>query len=124
MTGLLSFLALLVSGISLVVLGLFDPKRTSSRKPLTAYRLMAMISLLLPGVVLLVYAKVAAFLIWIGGVGILGWFVSNALNANHQERQDSGDKELLSKTRQQQVEAEQDTKRQVHLPAEFLSACN
>ncbi len=126
MTGLLSLLALLVSGISLVVLGLFDPKRTSSRTPLTHYRRIAIVGLLLPGVVLLVYAKLAAFLIWMGGIGILGWFVSNVLNANRPERQNSVDKEPLSQARRKQVqiEAEQDSERPIHLRAELLSACD
>ena len=126
MTGLLSVLALLVSGISLIVLGLFDPKRASSRTPLTPYRRIAMVSLLLPGVVLLVYVKLAAFLIWMGGVGVLGWLVSNVLNANHPERQDSGDQEPLNETKQAKLQMEnaQDPERPVHLRTDLPSACN
>jgi hypothetical protein len=119
-------LALLVSGISLVVLGLFDPKRKSSDMPVLPYRRIALVGLLLPGIFLLTYATLAAFFIWMGGVLILGWFVTNALNAKSRERPDSGDKEPFNETRREhrQMEAEQDTKRPIQLRAGLLNACN
>ena len=126
MTGLSSVLALLVSGISLVVLGLFDPKRKSSDMPVSPYRRIALVSLLLPGIILLTYATLAAFFIWMGGILILGWLVTNALNAKSRERPDSGDKEPLDETRreQRQTENQQDTQRPIYLRAELLSTCD
>lgn len=126
MTGLASVLALLVSGISLIVLGLFDPQRKSSDMPISPCRRMALVSLLLPGMILLATAKLAAFFIWMGGILILGWLVTNALNAKRRERQDSGDQEPLNETRQaqRQMENKQDPERPIHLRAELSCVCN
>ena len=126
MTGLASVLALLVSGISLIVLGLFDPQRKSSDLPVSPFRRIALISLLLPGMILLATAKLAAFFIWMGGILILGWLVTNALNAKRRERQDSGDKAPFNETqqKQQQMENEQDAERPIHLRAELPCVCN
>ena len=124
MTALLSLLSLLVSGLSLVVMGLFDPKRKSSDMPVSPYRRMALVSLLLPGIVLLTYAKLAAFFIWMGGILILGWLVTNALSAKSRESQNSGDEEPLNEMRQeqQQMENDQDPEHPIHFRGELLSA--
>ena len=126
MTGLPSVLALLVSGISLVVLGLFDPKRKSSDKPVSPYRRIALVGFLLPGIILLTSATLAAFFIWMGGILILGWLVTNALSAKSRESQNSGDEEPLNEMRreQQQMENDQDPEPPIHFRADLPSACD
>ncbi len=78
---ILLFAGIAVSSIIIALLGRGDPKRrrTAGLKGegmnVTARRLLAAAACL-PGLVYAVQADAAAFMIWLGGCAVIGWFVA------------------------------------------------
>ncbi|HEX7858236.1 MAG TPA: hypothetical protein VF503_31525 [Sphingobium sp.] len=69
------------SGIVIAMLCRGDPKRRRSARAagagqaVTTRRLLA-VTACLPGILLALMGDAAAFLIWMGGGGVLGWFTT------------------------------------------------
>ncbi|MEM6680337.1 MAG: hypothetical protein AAF675_20930 [Pseudomonadota bacterium] len=81
MTGLLAFLALAVSTAALLYLRVTDPRRRRvfNLPPLDRDRpLLAQAALWLPAVGLILLGNLAALVIWMGGIAVIGWAVAAA----------------------------------------------
>jgi hypothetical protein len=78
---LLSLVAVAFSGVILVLLGLGDPKRRraaglgNGEMIVAKRRLLAGIACL-PALLCVALGDAAAFMIWLGGCAMVGWFVA------------------------------------------------
>ena len=73
--------AIAFSGVIILLLCLGDPKRRrtarlSGREMSVATRRMLAAAACLPGLVCALIGDAAAFMMWLGGCGVLGWFVA------------------------------------------------
>jgi hypothetical protein len=85
----LAVAAIALTTALLAVLCLNDPKRRRTARlqgqgHRVATRRMLGMAACLPGLACLMLGDAAAFLVWIGGLGIAGWFVT--LIASHRSR--------------------------------------
>ncbi|MEM0922425.1 MAG: hypothetical protein AAGF44_01055 [Pseudomonadota bacterium] len=86
MTGPLTILALILSGIGLAYLAVTDPKRRRAfAQPVLErrrWKLVARLLVFLPGFGLAFLGDVAAVIIWLGAITVLGWGIA-ALSPLH-----------------------------------------
>lgn len=87
---LVAILAVAFSTVVILILGRGDPKRRrTARLPgegqsQRTRRLLAALACL-PGVYCAVTGDAAAFMIWLGGAGVAGWFVTLGFGQTGQE---------------------------------------
>lgn len=88
MTLIWSLIALAVSGAALLLLGVFNPKRrrTLGLDEAASHRTPLVVLAVIPGLALIVTAQAAAFLIWLGGVVVIGWAVAALLSGRRPAR--------------------------------------
>jgi hypothetical protein len=78
---LISFIAVLVSAIPILILCMGDPKRlraageSKAGMRSGARRLLA-IAACLPGIACISLGQIAAFVLWLGGCALFGWLLS------------------------------------------------
>jgi hypothetical protein len=86
---MLGLAAIALTTAFLIVLCLNDPKRRRTAKlpgeghGATTRRLLAAAACL-PGIACLLLGDAAAFLVWIGGLGVAGWFVTLIATGLHK----------------------------------------
>ena len=81
-------LALVLTVAAIVGLAALDPKRNRTLRVRTGFRIVRPVLLLLaltPGVLLLVQARSATFVVWIGLASIVGWLLANLLGERSVE---------------------------------------
>jgi hypothetical protein len=78
---LLAIAALALSSALIIILCMGDPKRRRSSQQGgaaqgTALRRLLAFALVLPGIGLALTGDAAAFMVWLGGCAVAGWFVT------------------------------------------------
>ncbi len=83
---------LLLSAIPVILLCIGDPKRrraTGERNPTASRpRAMLVVAACVPGVACALLGDSAAFMVWLGGIGLLGWAAAASAAARTQDRTD------------------------------------
>lgn len=84
--------ALLLSAIPVILLCIVDPKRrraTGERDPAASQpRAMLVVAACVPGVACALLGDSAAFMLWLGGIALLGWAAAAGFAARTQDRTD------------------------------------